>query len=393
VTIFFTKIKGGFGLRKVVGMLLAGGEGKRLGDLTSNLAKPAVPFGGKYRIIDFTLSNCANSSIQTLGILTQYSPLVLNKHIGNGKPWNLDRRYGGVTVLSPYTAKSGGDWYSGTADAIYQNAHFINQYDPEYVLVISGDHIYQMNYQKMLAQHKETEADATISVIEVPWEEASRFGILNTTEDLRIYEFDEKPEQPQNNLASMGIYIFTWEKLKQYLKEDAGNPYSSHDFGKDIIPAMLGDDHRMYAYRFEGYWKDVGTVSSYWEANMDLLQCERGDSLSLHKPDWRIYTNDTNYPPQLIGSEAEVDNSLINSGSVIYGSVKESVISRNVLVQQESSINQSVIHPNVTIGKNVCLHRVVVMEDTVIPEGMVIQAQDEPVVINNEKLSEMQIVK
>ena len=380
-------------LRKVVGMLLAGGEGKRLGDLTSHLAKPAVPFGGKYRIIDFTLSNCANSSIQTLGILTQYSPLELNKHIGNGKPWNMDRRYGGVTVLSPYTAKSGGDWYSGTADAIYQNAHFINQYDPEYVLVISGDHIYQMNYQKILAQHKETEADATISVIEVSWEEASRFGILNTTEDLRIYEFEEKPEYPQNNLASMGIYIFTWETLKQYLKEDAMNPYSSHDFGKDIIPAMLSNDHRMYAYRFEDYWKDVGTVSSYWEANMDLLHCERGDSLSLHNPDWRIYTNDTNFPPQLISSEAEVENSLINSGSVVYGSITESIISKNVHVSKESSIHQSVIHPNVTIGKQVHLDRVIVMEDTIIPDGMVIQATDEPVVINNRSLNKMKILK
>lgn len=375
-------------MKEVVGMLLAGGEGKRLGELTSKIAKPAVPFGGKYRIIDFTLSNCANSSIQTLGILTQYSPLQLNRHIGNGKAWNMDRRYGGVTVLSPYTGKNGGDWYSGTADAIYQNIHFIDQYNPEYVLVISGDHIYQMNYQKMLEQHKRTGADATISVIEVPWEEASRFGILNTTDDLRIYEFEEKPENPQNNLASMGIYIFTWSILKQYLIEDALNPASSHDFGKDIIPAMVANEHRMYAYRFEGYWKDVGTVNSYWEANMDLLVCEKEHSFSLDNPNWRIYTNDENYPPQFISSEATIDNSFVNSGSFIYGQIKDSIIFRNVLVDRDSLIHQSIIHPNVKIGKNVKLDRVIVMEDTVIPDGMVIQAGDEPRVINNENLLE-----
>lgn len=375
-------------MKEVVGMLLAGGEGKRLGELTSKIAKPAVPFGGKYRIIDFTLSNCANSSIQTLGILTQYSPLQLNRHIGNGKAWNMDRRYGGVTVLSPYTGKNGGDWYSGTADAIYQNIHFIDQYNPEYVLVISGDHIYQMNYQKMLEQHKWTGADATISVIEVPWEEASRFGILNTTDDLRIYEFEEKPENPQNNLASMGIYIFTWSILKQYLIEDALNPASSHDFGKDIIPAMVANEHRMYAYRFEGYWKDVGTVNSYWEANMDLLVCEKEHSFSLDNPNWRIYTNDENYPPQFISSEATIDNSFVNSGSFIYGQIKDSIIFRNVLVDRDSLIHQSIIHPNVKIGKNVKLDRVIVMEDTVIPDGMVIQAGDEPRVINNKNLLE-----
>lgn len=375
-------------MKEVVGMLLAGGEGKRLGELTSKIAKPAVPFGGKYRIIDFTLSNCANSSIQTLGILTQYSPLQLNRHIGNGKAWNMDRRYGGVTVLSPYTGKNGGDWYSGTADAIYQNIHFIDQYNPEYVLVISGDHIYQMNYQKMLEQHKRTGADATISVIEVPWEEASRFGILNTTDDLRIYEFEEKPENPQNNLASMGIYIFTWSILKQYLIEDALNPASSHDFGKDIIPAMVANEHRMYAYRFEGYWKDVGTVNSYWEANMDLLVCEKEHSFSLDNPNWRIYTNDENYPPQFISSEATIDNSFVNSGSFIYGQIKDSIIFRNVLVDRDSLIHQSIIHPNVKIGKNVKLDRVIVMEDTVIPDGMVIQAGDEQRVINNENVLE-----
>jgi len=380
-------------LKELVGMLLAGGEGKRLGKLTSHIAKPAVPFGGKYRIIDFTLSNCANSSIQTLGILTQYSPLELNRHIGNGKPWNMDRRYGGVTVLPPYTGKSGGDWYSGTADAIYQNIHFIDQYNPKYVLVISGDHIYQMNYQRLLDQHKQTEADATISVIEVPWEEASRFGILNTTDDLRIYEFEEKPENPQNNLASMGIYIFTWETLKNYLLEDAQDAYSSHDFGKDIIPAMLACQHRMYAYRFEGYWKDVGTVNSYWEANMDLLKCEKEHSFSLHNPDWRIYTNDSNFPAQYISNEARIDNSLINSGSFIYANIEDSIIFRNVKAGNGSSISQSIIHPHVKIGEGVRLERVIVMEHTEIPDGMVIQAKDEPVVINKESLAELTIAE
>lgn len=380
-------------MKELVGMLLAGGEGKRLGKLTSHIAKPAVPFGGKYRIIDFTLSNCANSSIQTLGILTQYSPLELNRHIGNGKPWNMDRRYGGVTVLPPYTGKSGGDWYSGTADAIYQNIHFIDQYNPKYVLVISGDHIYQMNYQRLLDQHKQTEADATISVIEVPWEEASRFGILNTTDDLRIYEFEEKPENPQNNLASMGIYIFTWETLKNYLLEDAQDAYSSHDFGKDIIPAMLACQHRMYAYRFEGYWKDVGTVNSYWEANMDLLKCEKEHSFSLHNPDWRIYTNDSNFPAQYISNEARIDNSLINSGSFIYANIEDSIIFRNVKAGNGSSISQSIIHPHVKIGEGVRLERVIVMEHTEIPDGMVIQAKDEPVVINKESLAELTIAE
>ncbi|MBS4222810.1 glucose-1-phosphate adenylyltransferase [Lederbergia citrea] len=374
-------------MKECVGMLLAGGEGKRLRELTTNLAKPAVHFGGKYRIIDFTLSNCTNSGIHTLGVMTQYSPLELNKHIGNGKPWDLDRPNEGVTILSPYTAKDGGNWYSGTADAIYQNIHFIDQHNPEYVLVISGDHIYQMDYKKLLEDHKQTGADATISVIPVAWEEASRFGILNTTDDMRIYEFDEKPAYPKNNLASMGIYMFTWSTLKSYLLEDAELEFSSHDFGKDIIPAMLGDNRRLYAYRFEGYWKDVGTVQSYWEANMDLL--DEDWSLSLNNKNWRMYSNDSTFPPQYIAETGVVKHSLVNSGCWISGTVQSSVLFKNVIIQQGSMINQSILHPGVKVGKNSTLERVIVMENTEIPEGTTIRIglDQEPLIIDQDNLT------
>lgn len=379
-------------MKECVGMLLAGGEGKRLDLLTNENAKPAVPFGGKYRIIDFTLSNCANSSIQTLGVLTQYSPINLNQHIGNGKAWDMDRRNGGVTMLSPATGKHGGDWYSGTADAIYQNIHFIDQYDPKYVLIISGDHIYQMNYQSVLAQHKATNADATISVIEVPWEDASRFGILNTTETLEIYEFEEKPANPQSNLASMGIYIFTWETLRKFLIEDATDPDSSHDFGKDIIPAMLGQDKRLFAYLFTEYWKDVGTIQSYWEATMDLLDEDSGSPLSVAREDRskQIYTNEANFPPQYIGGTGRVTNSFINTGCFIYGDVSNSVLFRNVLVKQHASIHQSILHPGVTIGENVVLERVIVMENTEVPDGVQVYATKhaEPLVLNQQNIRE-----
>ncbi|PYZ97149.1 glucose-1-phosphate adenylyltransferase [Alteribacter lacisalsi] len=372
--------------KECVGMLLAGGEGKRLGLLTKDLAKPAVPFGGKYRIIDFTLSNCANSDIHTVGVMTQYSPLLLNKHIGIGKPWDMDRQHDGISVLSPYTQKKGGSWYSGTADAIYQNIHFIDRYDPEYILVISGDHIYQMNYKKLLKHHKEQNADATISVIEVPWDEASRFGILNTTDDLRIYEFDEKPANPKNNLASMGIYIFSWKVLRNYLLEDAKNMNSSHDFGKDIIPAMVEDDRRLYAYRFQGYWKDVGTVQSYWEANMDLLDMD--EPVSLNNKAWRTYSHDSNYPPQYINGNTQITNSLINSGCWIRGTVDRSILFENVEVEKKSTVRESIIHPRVKIGANSVIERAIIKEDTVIPPGSYISTPEgeEPFVIDNENV-------
>ncbi|MBO0602845.1 glucose-1-phosphate adenylyltransferase [Sporosarcina sp. E16_3] len=376
-------------MKNCVGMLLAGGEGKRLGELTKNLAKPAVHFGGKYRIIDFTLSNCANSGIHTLGVMTQYSPLELNKHIGNGKPWNLNRQNTGVTILSPYKAKDGGDWYSGTADAIYQNIHFIDRHDPEYVLVISGDHIYQMDYAAMLEDHKKTGADVTISAIPVSWEEASRFGILNTTENMRIYEFDEKPKIPKNNLASMGVYIFSWSMLRAYLVEDAANSHSSHDFGKDIIPAMVNDNLRLYAYRFEGYWKDVGTIESYWEANMDLL--DEDWSLLLNNANWRIFTNETNIPPEYISETAVVKHSLINSGCWVCGTVDSSVLFENVVIHPDSMVKQSILYPGVEVGKNSILERVIVMENTKIPEGtdISIGLTEEPLVINQDTLNEI----
>lgn len=375
--------------KDVVGMLLAGGEGKRLGLLTKNLAKPAVPFGGKYRIIDFTLSNCSNSGIHTVGVLTQYSPLELNRHIGIGKPWDLDRQEDGVTILSPYTAKQGGSWYQGTADAIYQNIHYMDQYDPEYILVISGDHIYQMNYDHLIQHHREKQSDATISVIEVPWEEASRFGILNTNEDLDIYEFDEKPEEPKNNLASMGIYIFNWKTLREYLIADAAMKDSSHDFGKDIIPAMLNDGKRMYAYRFDGYWKDVGTIQSYWEANMDLL--EEDLSMSLNNKEWRTYSQDTNYPPQFLDKKAVVENSLINSGSWISGTVIHSILFECIEVGEDSTVNKSILHPHVIVGKNCNITHAIIMENVTIPDGTVIDGskEPEPVVINMEYVEQL----
>ncbi|PRO65390.1 glucose-1-phosphate adenylyltransferase [Alkalicoccus urumqiensis] len=375
--------------KRCVGMLLAGGEGKRLGLLTKNLAKPAVPFGGKYRIIDFTLSNCSNSGIHTVGVLTQYSPLVLNKHIGIGKPWDLDRQEDGATILSPYTAKKGGSWYQGTADAIYQNIHYIDQYDPEYVLVISGDHIYQMNYEELIQHHEEKQSDATISVIEVPWEEASRFGILNTHDNLEIYEFDEKPAKPKNNLASMGIYLFNWKTLREYLVADAESDTSDHDFGKDVIPAMLNDEKRMFAYRFEGYWKDVGTIQSYWEANMDLL--EEDLSVSLNNKEWRTYSQDTNYPPQFLDENAVVENSLINSGSWISGTVKNSILFECIDVGAQSLVSESILHPNVKIGKGCTVKRAIVMENVDIPDNTVIDGttEEEPVVINRDYVEQL----
>ena len=353
--------------KECVAMLLAGGQGSRLYALTTNIAKPAVAFGAKYRIIDFPLSNCINSGIDTVGVLTQYQPLVLNEYIGNGQPWDLDRAYGGVHILSPYQAKSRSSWYQGTANAIYQNMNFMKMYNPEYVLILSGDHIYKMDYSAMLRSHIERGADCTIAAIDVPMSEASRFGILNTNSDGSIYEFEEKPKKPKSTLASMGIYIFTAEKLYKYLEEDDANPNSSKDFGKDVLPAMLGAGEKMYSYLFEGYWKDVGTIASLWQANMDLL----GDSPSFDVNDksHRIHSRNPLAPPEYIGEEGIVKNSMLGLGCEIEGTVENSVLGSNVIVEKNAvvkdavvladsvikegaTVSYSIIDEHVTVGKN-----------------------------------------
>lgn len=374
--------------KEIVGMLLAGGKGTRLGQLTKNVAKPAVPFGGKYRIIDFTLSNLTNSNINTVGVLVQYAPLMLNRHIGMGKPWSLDKLDGGVTVLAPFADQTGASWFEGTADAITKNIHFIDQYDPEYLLILSGDHIYQMDYQAMLDHHKEKNADATISVIEVPFEEASRFGILNTEDDLKIYEFDEKPAVPKNNLASMGIYIFNWKVLREYLVEDEKDTQSEHDFGNDIIPKMLADNKLLYAYRFDGYWKDVGTIQSYWEANMDLLNEDLSELLN--SKTWPTFSHEANLPPQFIGSEANITDSLICPGSFIFGHVEHSVLFSEVTVGNGTFIKDSIIHPKTVIGENCKIDKAIIMDKINIPDGTVIDGNnsEEPIVVGPDNLSE-----
>jgi len=356
--------------KECVAMLLAGGEGRRLGALTKHLAKPAVHFGGKYRIIDFTLSNCTNSGIDTVGVLTQYQPLVLNSYIGIGSPWDLDRKNGGVTVLPPFMEQKGGNWYSGTANAISRNIGFIDRYDPEYVLVISGDHIYKMNYDAMLSFHKEQNAEATIAVIEVKWEEASRFGIMSVDESHRVTEFAEKPKEPKSNLASMGIYIFNWSVLKSYLLADEADPNSSNDFGKDIIPTMLNEGVSVKAYPFEGYWKDVGTVQSLWEANMDLLDNET--QLNLFDRSWRIYSLSPYQPPQYIAPTAKATRSLLNEGCFVYGEVDHSVLFYGVRVEKGALVRDSVIMPNVTIGEGAKVYRAIIGEGTVVEPGAVI---------------------
>ncbi|MCA0988206.1 glucose-1-phosphate adenylyltransferase [Guptibacillus algicola] len=360
--------------KRCVAMLLAGGQGTRLGKLTTRLAKPAVPFGGKYRIIDFTLSNCSNSNIDTVGVLTQYQPYILNSYIGIGSAWDLDRKNGGVSVLPPFLGQKGGEWYKGTANAIYQNMYYLRQYDPEYVLVISGDHIYRMDYSEMLDYHEEQGADATIAVLEVPWNEANRFGIMNTDEENRIVEFQEKPEEPKTNLASMGVYIFSWKALEKYLTEDEANPDSSNDFGKDIIPAMIEDQKKLYAYSFSGYWKDVGTLQSLWEANMDLLDDD--PDLILNDPSWRIYSVNPNQPPQYIAPQANVSRSLVNEGCVVYGEVYRSVLFYGVHVGLGTTIKNSIIMPDVKIGANVKIENAIIESGTVIEDGMELGNKD-----------------
>lgn len=350
--------------KKCVAMLLAGGQGSRLYALTNNIAKPAVSFGGKYRIIDFPLSNCVNSGIDTVGVLTQYQPLVLNDYIGNGQPWDLDRAFGGVHILSPYQAKNSSDWYKGTANAIYQNIHFIKQFDPEYVLILSGDHIYKMNYSLMLNYHILNGADCTIAAINVPIEEASRFGILNTNKDGSIYEFEEKPKKPKSTLASMGIYIFSAKKLYKYLEEDSKKDGSSNDFGKDILPTMLHNGEKMMAYEFAGYWKDVGTIDSLFEANMDLL----GDNPNFDVTDssWKIQSRSPLAPPHYIGDGAKSVNSIIMSGCEIYGVVENSVLASDVTVEKGAVVKNSIIMSGAVIGENSNVEYAIIDEETKI---------------------------
>lgn len=364
-----------FRKQECVAMLLAGGQGSRLGVLTKGLAKPAVPYGGKYRIIDFPLSNCVNSGIETVGVLTQYQPLVLNEYIGNGQPWDLDSMHGGVRVLPPYQRSKGGDWYKGTANAIYQNTAYIERYDPDYVIVLSGDHIYKMDYSKMLAYHKANNADCTIAVLEVPMEEASRFGILNTNPDNSIYEFDEKPAVPKSNKASMGIYVFNWKKLKKYLEEDEADPNSSNDFGKNILPAMLNAGERMFAYPFEGYWKDVGTIDSLWEANMDLL--DPNVELDLSDTSWRIYGRNQGMPPHYISSTANVQNSIITEGCNIYGTIDFSVIFSGVTVAQNAIVRDSIVMPGSVIEEGAIVQYAIISENVTVKSGAVIGQRPE----------------
>ncbi|OPL08609.1 MAG: glucose-1-phosphate adenylyltransferase [delta proteobacterium ML8_F1] len=356
--------------KEVIAMILAGGQGSRLTKLTTNNAKPAVPYGGMYRIIDFTLSNCSNSGIYTVGILTQYQHLLLNSHVGIGEPWDLDRKQGGVKLLPPYMNKEGVRWYSGTANAVYENMTFMDMHSPEYVVILSGDHIYKMDYNRMLDFHKEKGADVTLSVIEVPWEETHRFGILNTLEDGEIYEFDEKPAKAKNNLASMGVYIFNYKVLRKFLREDAADEDSAHDFGRNIIPKIIAAGLRAYAYRFDGYWKDVGTIESYWEANLDLIKEPIG--LNLFDDAWKIYSKNYNVPPQYIGPRAIVEDSLINEGSVIFGTIRNSVAFTEVTIEEEAEVVNSVILPKARIGKGARVYNAIVMESSIIEAGTVV---------------------
>ena len=356
--------------KKCIAMLLAGGQGSRLGLLTKVMAKPAVPFGGKYRIIDFPLSNCTNSSIDTVGVLTQYQPLELNSYIGSGQPWDLDMSYGGVYVLPPYMTAKSGEWYSGTANAIYQNIGFIQQFDPEYVLILSGDHIYKMDYNRMLAAHIERGADITIAVRPVPWEVAPSFGIMNTDADHNIIEFEEKPKHPKSNLASMGVYIFTWKVLKEYLEADNADPNSKNDFGKNIIPKLLEDKKVMLAYEFADYWKDVGTIASLWEANMDLL--EETPEFDLTDPRWKIYSRTPVMPPQFLGEKAVVVNSMLTEGCEVYGKVEHSVLFAGVRVDEGAVVTNSVLMPGTHIKSGAVVDRTIVAENCVISENAVV---------------------
>lgn len=359
--------------KQCVAMLLAGGQGSRLGILTKYMAKPAVPYGGKYRIIDFPLSNCTNSGIDIVGVLTQYRPLELNSYIGSGSPWDLDLSYGGVYVLPPYVSGKSGEWYRGTANAIYQNIAFIEQFSPKYVLILSGDHIYKMDYSKMLDYHIEKNADTTIAVRDVPWEEASRFGLMNTDENNVITEFEEKPENPKSNKASMGVYIFTWDYLRKYLVEDENDSSSKNDFGKNIIPRMLDDKLKIYAYEFNDYWKDVGTIESLWQANMDLL--EQPMPIDLYDSNWRIYARNPSMPPNYIADDVSVESSLISEGCSVKGTVKHSVLFAGVDVKQGAVVENSVVMPGAVIGRGAKLNRAIIAENAIIGAGAIVGSE------------------
>ena len=360
-----------------IAMLLAGGQGSRLGILTKNIAKPAVPYGGKYRIIDFPLSNCVNSGIYTVGVLTQYQPLELNDYIGNGQAWDLDRNEGGVHILSPYQQIKGTEWYKGTANAIYQNINFIDRYDPEYVAILSGDHIYKMDYAKMLDFHKEKEAACTIAMLEVPWEEASRFGLMFVNDDGAITAFEEKPKVPKSNKASMGVYIFTWKKLREYLIADENTPGSSNDFGKDVIPAMHEAGERMFAYQFDGYWKDVGTIDSLWEANLDLLNPKV--NIDLSDTSWPIYCKNSSLAPHFSSKTSEIQNSLVSGGCIIDGKVDYSVLFSNVTVEKGANVEYSIVMPGATIKSGATVKYAMVAENAVIEKDAVVGEDPEQV--------------
>lgn len=372
--------------KKMLAMLLAGGQGSRLYDLTTNIAKPAVSFGGKYRIIDFGLSNCVNSGIDTVGILVQYKPLVLNRYVGTGESWDMDVADGGVHILPPYAGETGGEWYEGTADAIYHNIDFIDMYEPENVLILSGDHIYKMNYNIMLQEHEAKGSDLTVSVIEVPWEEASRFGIMTADDEGNIVKFTEKPAEPDSNLASMGIYIFKWDVLRKALLEDHGNADSSHDFGKDLIPKLLAEGKKLTVYRFSGYWRDVGTVQSYYDSQMDLM--DNVENIDVFSGDMKVFSNSNMYPPQYLGREANIKNSLLCNGCTVYGSVKHSILGSGAVVGYGTVIEDSIVLPNAIIGRNCKINKAIINEGAVVDDNTVIGDPDgEVVVYGKAKLS------
>lgn len=370
-----------FKKRKCVAMLLAGGQGSRLGVLTKHRAKPAVTYGGKYRIIDFPLSNCVHSGIDTVGVLTQYEPLELNAYIGTGAPWDLDGITGGAFVLPPYVKGERGEWYTGTANAIYQNIYFIEQYNPDYILVLSGDHIYKMDYSQMISAHQANNADATIAVIEVPMEEASRFGIMNADETLRINEFEEKPKKPKSNMASMGVYVFSWQKIREYLVADSKDEKSSNDFGKNIIPKMLDNGERLFAYPYKGYWKDVGTINSLWDANMELLHDSPG--LNLYDDAWRIFSRNPNKPPHFVDQNAKIKNCLISEGCYIYGEVENSILSAGVTIEKDAFVKDSIIMQDTMIKKGGRVLKSIVDEEAVIEENAVVGGEKEITVIGS----------